>query len=513
MKPFVRTKIIKGKEYLYEVTPYFDQETGKWRQKTKYLGKNIEGEPVRKERAGKSGQIFDFGEYIPAYWVIKEFKVVEALLSSCSPDEAASVVLLAINRLLYPCPPISLPSWLDSTYLSRLIPGADFDSDSLLLMLQKISDRPVAEVFSRMFSSINDLSDQRVLFTLRLHDIPELMREKGSGLYSEEMLERELGVRIQYDPKNGVLAGFDAFQFQRAVIEDTIDRVCKGDMPGGIIVPHWDYLSPSLMLRLVYAGCAFITRTDASYGPVASHVNAWSEQMDHPANIRYYHGEACYIRPFSVKFGKTSVPGYILHDIKKEQADRLNFYKNIHGVRDLIQETKGYPGTIYDLLNEAAGPFRRFFVVEENNAQYQIKTDQDEISLTTKKFGRSCVLYQGEFQWEECFELVDMRGKLEQEMSILISQLERDFKEYRIERIRKGIFFICYLAILIRSLIENRIKVAQIPEVSTFESLITELRPIHIVKSYQSSLSPQRLSRKQKSTISFFGGIPPLKGD
>jgi hypothetical protein len=513
MKPFVRTKIIKGKEYLYEVTPYYDPEVGKWRQKTRYLGKNIDGEPVKKERGGKSGQIFDFGEYLPAYWAVREYRILESLLSICSPDEAASVVLLAINRLLYPCPPINLNSWLEGIYLSKLIPNAEFEEETLMLMLQKISDRPVAELFSQMFSSVNDLTDQRVLFTLRLHDISELMREKGSGLYSEEMLERELGVRIQYDPVKKVLAGFEAFQFQRAVIEDTIDRVCTGKIPGGIIVPHWDYLSPSLMLRLIHAECPFITRTDASYGPVSSHVLAWGEQMDHPANIRYYHGEACYVRPFSVKFGKISVPGYILHDIKKEQADRLAFHKNLQSVRDLIQETKEYPGTIQELLNEAAGPFRRFFTTEEGDNTGQIRIDQDEMGLAIKKFGRSCVLYQGNFTWEECFSLADMRGALEQEMSHFISQLERDFSGYRIDRIRKGVFFICFLTMLIRSLIVNRLLIAQIPEVPTFESLITELRPIHVVKSYQPSISPSRLSRKQKAIISFFGGIPPMKAD
>ncbi|MDD1724494.1 MAG: hypothetical protein LUQ07_05135, partial [Methanospirillum sp.] len=462
---------------------------------------------------GKSGQIYDFGEYLPAYWVVKEYKILESLLSICSPDEAASVVLLAINRLLYPCPPVGLNSWREGTYLSKLIPNADFDEDTLMLMLQKISDRPVAELFSQMFSSVNDLSDQRVLFTLRLHDIPELMREKGSGLYYEEMLERELGVRIQYDPVKKILAGFEAFQFQRAVIEDTIDRVSTGKIPGGIIVPHWDYLSPSLMLRFIHAGCPFITRTDASYGPVSSHVLAWGEQMDHPANIRYYHGEACYIRPFSVKFGKISIPGYILHDIKKEQADRLAFHKNLQSVRDLIQETRGYPGTLQELLNEAAGPFRRFFLIEENNSSCQIRTDQEEINITTKKFGRSCVLYQGNFTWEECFSLTDMRGSLEQEMSQFISQLERDFRGYRIDRIRKGVFFICFLSMLIKSIMVNRLLIAQIPDVTSFESLITELRSIHIVKSYQPSVSPSRFSRKQKSIISFYGGIPPLKGD
>jgi len=513
MKSFVRTKVINGKEYLYEITPYYDPGSGKWRQKTKYLGKNIDGGPVKKDRRGKTGHVYDFGEYLPAYWAVREYRILESLLSICSPDEASSVVLLAINRLLYPCPPASLNSWLEGIYLSKLIPDADFDEENLMLILQKISNRPVAELFSQMFSSVNDLSDQRVLFTLHLHDIPELMREKGSGLYYEEILERKLGVRIQYDPIKKTLAGFEAFHIQRAVIEDTIDKVCSGRIPGGVIVPHWDYLSPSLMNRLIQAGCQFITRTDVSYGPVSSHVLSWGEQIDHPANIRYFHGDACYIRPIHVKFGETSIPGYIFHDIKKEQVYRLAFHKNLQGVRDLIQETKDYPGTIQELVDEASGPFRRFLRVDEKNGTNLIKIDQEEMNLTVKKFGRSCVLYQGNYTWEECFTLVDLRGTLEQDMSQFISELEHDFRGYQLDHIRKGVFFIGFLTTLLKSLILNRLQIVQVPEITTFESLTTELRPIHIVKSYQPWVSPSRLTRKQKSLISFYGGIPPMIGD
>jgi len=106
-----------------------------------------------------------------------------------------------------------------------------------------------------------------------------------------------------------------------------------------------------------------------------------------------------------------------------------------------------------------------------------------------------------------------MRGNLEQQMSTFISELERDFKGYRIERIRKGIFFICFLAVLIRELIVNRLTSAQIPEVPSFEALLTELRPVHVIKSYQPSIFPYRFTKTQKAVLSYFGGIPPLKGD
>ena len=47
MKSFIRTKKINGQEYLYEITPYYDKEKKQIRQKSKYLGKNVNGVPVK----------------------------------------------------------------------------------------------------------------------------------------------------------------------------------------------------------------------------------------------------------------------------------------------------------------------------------------------------------------------------------------------------------------------------------------------------------------------------------
>ena len=47
MKSFIRVKKINGQEYLYEITPYYDKEKKQIRQKSKYLGKNVNGVPIR----------------------------------------------------------------------------------------------------------------------------------------------------------------------------------------------------------------------------------------------------------------------------------------------------------------------------------------------------------------------------------------------------------------------------------------------------------------------------------
>jgi len=53
MKSFTRIKNISGLEYIYEITPYYDKEKKKIRQKSKYLGKNVDGVPVKVRSQGK----------------------------------------------------------------------------------------------------------------------------------------------------------------------------------------------------------------------------------------------------------------------------------------------------------------------------------------------------------------------------------------------------------------------------------------------------------------------------
>lgn len=52
MKPFQRIKKINGNEYLYEITPYYDPVKKIIRQKSKYLGKNVNGVPFKVHSQG-----------------------------------------------------------------------------------------------------------------------------------------------------------------------------------------------------------------------------------------------------------------------------------------------------------------------------------------------------------------------------------------------------------------------------------------------------------------------------
>jgi transposase len=80
MKPFTRVKVIKGIEYLYEITPYYDPVQKKIRQKSKYLGKLVNDQPLKVRSQKKPlisipEKVLSYGEYLPLLKIVEELKL------------------------------------------------------------------------------------------------------------------------------------------------------------------------------------------------------------------------------------------------------------------------------------------------------------------------------------------------------------------------------------------------------------------------------------------------------
>jgi hypothetical protein len=507
MKPFTRVKKIKGKEYLYEITPFQDPVTGKWRQKTRYLGKNIDGAPVRKERQIIKGQVYDLGEFIPVHWVIHEYKVIEVLLSCISLEEAALLIIVAINRLILPCSPRHLRSWVEGTYLPQLIPGASNIKETLINLLQTLSNRSIISLFSRMFSNINEVSDRRILMSGRITDYSVFTGGRDSGYLFKDLLEGDMGIRFFFDPDNKILTGCEITGIKQNFLEESLQIITSGRSFGSTLLPNWDYYSPVLIQNLVATGFPFIIKPEYSYKPVADEILGWNEK-EHSEASRSYRWEGNYIQEITIKVGDTPVHGYIIHNPKKEQKIKYSFDKNLQNIREIILQGEDDPDMAEDLIREITGFESEFFVYNKN--KHTIERNQDVVTREIRRLSRSCVLYQGEFTFEECFSLADKRLNIEKEIFHFYREFIRDLSGYQTEQIKTGILFVCFFSVFIKTLITNRLEQAIFENIPSFDQLMAELIPIHVIKSYQPVVVPLKLSRRQKTILSYFGGIPHI---
>ena len=112
MKSTLRIKKINGIEYWYEDIPYYDKEKKQIRHKSKYVGRNINGKPVRvRDALNSSNEIlpdensslsskptnaYNYGEFLPLQKIIDELKIDEYLGDLFNEKDRNMILSLAL---------------------------------------------------------------------------------------------------------------------------------------------------------------------------------------------------------------------------------------------------------------------------------------------------------------------------------------------------------------------------------------------------------------------------------
>jgi len=95
MRTVVRTKTINGIDYLYEITYYYDKASRRTRQHSQYLGRTVEGHPVRvRDVAGVPKTALNYGEFLPCFAASETYDLGQRLARYLSPNEVRAVLTL-----------------------------------------------------------------------------------------------------------------------------------------------------------------------------------------------------------------------------------------------------------------------------------------------------------------------------------------------------------------------------------------------------------------------------------
>ena len=138
MKSTKRIKVKNGIEYWYEETPYYDKEKKQIRHKSKYLGRNVEGQPVKMRSAAeevkeiiktKSMSIkssFDYGSIFVLQSIMAELKIDRYLENLLPSSEVSMIRVLAFNRIIRPMAMKNVDSWYKEQFLLSILLKSNF---------------------------------------------------------------------------------------------------------------------------------------------------------------------------------------------------------------------------------------------------------------------------------------------------------------------------------------------------------------------------------------------------
>jgi len=161
MKPTRRIKVKNGIEYWYEETPYYDKEKKQIRHRSKYLGRNVDGQPVRmrsapaevREKTKKKTEpaaiksSFDYGSIFVLQSILEDLNLDSYLKDLLRPADMFMVRALAFNRIIRPTAMKNAESWYEGTSLALDSPQIDLSSQRVSELLCRLGESNIPDRF------------------------------------------------------------------------------------------------------------------------------------------------------------------------------------------------------------------------------------------------------------------------------------------------------------------------------------------------------------------------------
>jgi len=230
---FIRTKIIHGTPYLYEITPYWDYKANKQRQKSKYIGRadklsssntisaissnkpNQISSKTSLNRVEQNANIYpppvkhlvDYGDAYLFKAIISELGI-DKILSKCFTEEETNFILLSAGyRLLCGKSFSMMESFLESSELHSMFPVSfSLSSPAISNHLEKIGhdeDGNIQSFFLKWSQKFKSEGDNWLFdltsFTSQAKDIEFL--EYGHNSQEETLPQINMGLLVNQTRK------------------------------------------------------------------------------------------------------------------------------------------------------------------------------------------------------------------------------------------------------------------------------------------------------------------------
>ena len=506
MKSFIRIKKINGLEYLYEITPYYDKEKKQIRQKSKYLGKNVNGVPVKvraKDQIPK--KVLSHGEFVPLKRITEDLELEKILTDILPSKEVWPVLTLAMNYVTRPRALTHIQSWYEGTVISEDHPHLPLSSQSLSRMLSRIGESASNLEFSRRL--IQRISTCSTL----VYDITSMssyaqsinLLEYGynrDGLDLPQInlsliVDKDLGIPVMYDIYPGSIADV-------STLKNTIKKIAAHGIRNYTLIMDRGFFSTDNIEEMVSADLSFIIPPTSTLKNVKEAISAIHSSIDNPEHLKLYEKEPLFVMPVSIEVGENKLKGYAYYDQKREQQERSTFYKRLYDLMEVLK-TKNLkpwmnPGEVF---RETAKRDAKFIEWKAVDGKFVVALRKNAVSQAINRMGKFILLYRGEFSWVESLALYRSKDVVEKGFDVLKNDIELMPANLKTDYSLRGYLFVTFLALILRMKLMRSMIDAQLNKKYSVEGLLTELEKIKIMIMPDGEKIATEVTKKQREIL------------
>ena len=511
-----RIKKINGIEYWYEDTPYYDKEKKQIRHKSKYLGKNIDGQPVKVRSsdmiparmvvssAPKSA--YNHGNLLPLQSITQELSIQATLEEFLSETETDTLLTLVYNRILRPTAMTNVQVWYEGSSLW-------LNNNKLPLSIQRISEflanlgqKDIPEKFMRRFAAQIEPNATLLYDITSLSSTSKLLEclkyeynQDNDGLPQINfslVVDKEKGIPVRYDVYPGSIADI-------TTLKNTIIRLKDAGSEQFRLVMDRGFFSQTTLAELMSENIPFIL--PATY-QLTSIKELMSKSQNKVKQAEYLHKlEKGPIFAMPVKLehqldidGKPrtlTVDGYCYYDPKREQDERDSFYVQLFDATDRLKKARPQSWKRPEVVvNEIAKGFARYLKWKFTDGTFEVSIRQKAVTQRLNRLGRFILFYNGELDWLSCLTLYRERDAVEKCFLRMKNDLDTLPLNARREDSVRGYLFMVFIALIIKMRLQMILKETGLSKQYSVKKLLLELEKIKLCVLYQGEIIQSEVS-------------------
>lgn len=516
MKSTKRIKRINGKEYWYEDIPYYDKEKKQIRHHSKYLGKNVDGEPVRmRDVVNSSGVIlssksfssFNYGELLPALKIVEELHIDRFLGDVFNENQMNMILSLCVNRVVRPMALHLVRTWYDTSFLSVLYPGLSLSSQNVSNLLSDIGSSDIPSVF--MGKLLKSVGTKRTL----LYDITSLSSYSGLMNLLEYGYSRDnpdlpqLNLSMIVDKKRGIPVMYDVYPgsiVDVSTLKNTISKLESFGVKDFTLILDRGFFSADNVKELTGdTDLSFIIPGSLSLKAVKELMTSAKKDIDHPKYLCKFNKDPLFVKPVTLNLeNNKSVEGYCYYDPKREQSERNSFYSRLYDTKDNIENKKILkwmkPSSTF---TQRSGKLQKYYSWKIKENYFDITIRKNAVVQRLNKMGKFILFYRGDKDWKECLTTYRQKDIIEKGFKRFKKDLKGLPLNTQKDSTTKGFLFICFISLIIQMRLLNQMKKSDLIEKYTVEKLCLELEKIKKIRLSNDEIIISELTKKQKDIL------------
>jgi transposase len=512
MHSFTRVKNIHGHEYIYEITPYYDPKTKRTKHHSKYLGKNINGTPVKvREQNSEEFSVYSYGEFIIPQKIASDLGLFRILSNILSMGELKCLMVLVYNRIIHPLSMRHISHWYEGTILAHEEPDLPLSSQSISELLKKLHTHEIIQQFLQAFlpshasnstllydvTSITSYSELNTLFEWGYErsgiDLPQVNLSI--------IMNKDLGIPVIYELYPGSIVDV-------STLENILNKLEDVGVNSFTLILDRGFCSSHNILKLTKRAKSWIMPAKRNLSNYEQIISETLFTIENPNNARQKNDRVLYVLPVTIIIGRNQeVSAYLYYDRIEaiREADRLALKLRDHVLH--INETElqesEKPKEVYE---ELAGSYAKFFVYKYSEHKFQISIKRSELEKSKQWMGKFILMKQGDLTWEECLDQYRERDLIEKEFASLKGELEIMPMHVHREETMRGLLFTSFLALIIRMRMDKILhENNELHNKFDVPSIVVELSKLKMIKLLSGLMIKTEMTKKQREILQAFG--------